>query len=262
VASDAKTRQSLFLYLALTLGLSAIFWAWSFAGASLIQVAPLLMWMPALAAIVTQLGFHRTLAGMGWRLGPWRYLVFACLIPVAYCGLIYGPVWLTGLGRFDGSHLRTVLRFLPLLFLWSLVTALGEEIGWRGFLLPTWYRAGGFGWAALGTGILWGLWHVPLIAGGGYQAGTPKWYGIPCFLISVTGISVMLAWLRLRSGSLWPAAVFHGAHNLVIQGICDRCTIDTGRTQWITTEFGSGLFIITIVLASYFWRRRGELPPA
>jgi len=43
-----------------------------------------LMWMPAVGAIVTQLLFYRTLAGLGWRLGPRRYLGFAVLIPIAY----------------------------------------------------------------------------------------------------------------------------------------------------------------------------------
>ena len=93
-----------------------------------------------------------------------------------------------------------------------------------------------------------------------WSAGTPLWYGLPCFLLSVIGMSVMLAWLRLRSGSLWPAVIYHGMHNLVIQGIFDRSTIDTGRTPWITTEFGIGLVIATLALAGYFWRRRGELP--
>jgi membrane protease YdiL (CAAX protease family) len=46
----------------------------------------------------------------------------------------------------------------------NLLTALGEEIGWRA---PTFYRACGFGWAGIATGIVWGLWHIPLIVVGG-----------------------------------------------------------------------------------------------
>lgn len=70
----------------------------------------------------------------------------------------------------------------------------------------------------------------------------------------------MLAWLRLRSGSLWPAALFHATHNLVIQGIFDGSTIDTGPTKWITTEFGIGMAVVAVIVGIYFWRRRGELP--
>jgi membrane protease YdiL (CAAX protease family) len=235
---DVRTRSSLIVFLALTFALSAIFYAWSFSGAPLAQVAPLLMWMPGIAAIVTQLVFHRTLHGIGWRPGPWRYLTLAILMPIAYCLVIYVPVWVAGLGRFDGAYPGKVLPFVPFALAQGLLLALGEEIGWRGFLAPTVYRALGFAWAGIGTGLVWALWHVPLIVVGGYDANTPVWYGIGCFMISVTAISVMMAWLRIRSGSLWPAALVHGVHNVAIQGIFDGSTIDTGWTEWITTEFG------------------------
>jgi membrane protease YdiL (CAAX protease family) len=61
--------------------------------------------------------------------------------------MIYVPVWLTGLGRFDGGYLGKLVPFLPMALNSVLLTALGEEIGWRGFLAPTFYRALGFGWA-------------------------------------------------------------------------------------------------------------------
>ena len=64
-----------------------------------------------------------------------------------------------------------------------------------------------------------------------------------------------------NSGSFWPAVVFHAAHNVVIQGIFDGATIDTGPTLWITTEFGAGLTIVTALIGASFWRRRHELPP-
>ena len=52
---ETKTRNSLIVYLVLTFGLSSIFYARSFSGAPLAEVTPLLMWMPAVAAIFTQL---------------------------------------------------------------------------------------------------------------------------------------------------------------------------------------------------------------
>jgi membrane protease YdiL (CAAX protease family) len=257
---DPKSRNSLFVFLALTFALSAVFYARLFAGAPLQRIAPPLMWMPGLAAVVTQFAFHRTLAGMGWRPGSARYLALAVLLPLAYCLAIYVPVWLTGLGAFKSGYLERLAPMLPVVMLSSLVTALGEEIGWRGFLAPTLYRTRGFAWAGIGTGIIWGLWHVPLIVGGTYNAGTPAWFAVPCFLVSVIGMSTMLAWLRLRSGSLWTAALYHASHNVIIQVVFDGSTIDTGPTKWLTTEFGIGLTIASIVMGMYFWRRRGELP--
>ena len=257
---NQTTRNSLVAFLVLTFTVSSIFWARSFSGASLAQVAAPLMWTPGAAALVTQLVFYRTLAGLGWRPGPWRYWAVGVLTPIAYCLVVYVPVWLAGVGQFDRGDAGRMLPFLPMALVTNLFTALGEEIGWRGFLVPAFYRARGFAWAGLATGILWGLWHVPLIIGGGYDAGTPPWYGITCFMISVPSMAVMMAWLRLRSGSVWPAVLFHGIHNLAIQGIFDGVTIDTGWTKWITTEFGIGLAIVSPAIGLYFWRRRGELP--
>jgi membrane protease YdiL (CAAX protease family) len=256
---EPRARNSVIFFLVLTFALSSIFYIWSFSGAPLGQVAPLLMWMPGVAAIVTQLMFYGTLGGLGWRPGSWRYLALAILIPILYCLVIYVPVWLAGVGLFDGRYLGKVLPFLPIAMVQSLVTALGEEIGWRGFLAPTLYRTRGFLWAGIGTGLIWALWHVPLIVVGGYDAGTPVWYATACFLIAVTGMSVTLAWLRLRSNSLWTAVLFHGVHNVAIQGISDGSTSDTGATRWITTEFGFGLASVSVLIAIYFWSRRVEL---
>lgn len=135
----------------------------------------------------------------------------ATLIPILYCLVIYVPVWLAGVGLFDGSYLGKVLPLLPIAMVHSLATALGEEIGWRGFLAPTLYRTRGFLWAGIGTGLIWALWHLPLIVVGGYDAGTPVWYATTCFLISVPAMSVMLAWLRLRSVRVRPGRRV-GAH--------------------------------------------------
>ena len=259
---DAQDRKSVLCFLALTFGISAIFWGRSFGGAPLSSVVPFLMWTPGVCAIVTQLVFNRPIANLGWRSGPLRYLALSILLPLIYCSAIYVPVWILGAGRFNGSFLARAFPLLPLALVQNVFFALGEEIGWRGFLVPALYRVRGFAWAGVASGLIWGTWHVPLIMFGGYSAGTPAWYAVTCFMISVTAMSVTVAWLRLRSGSLWTAALYHGAHNLTIQGIFDGSTIDTGWTKWITTEFGIGLTVATVAMSLYFWGRRRELASA
>lgn len=258
---EPAARNSLIFFLILTFAVSSLFYIRSFSGAPLEQVVPFLMWTPGVAAIVTQLLFYRTISGLGWRPGSWRYLAMGALLPILYCLVIYVPVWLAGIGLFDANYLWNVFPLLPIAIVQNLAMALGEEIGWRGFLAPALYRTRGFLWAGIGTGLIWALWHVPLIIFGGYDAGTPAWYATTCFLISVPSMSVMLAWLRLRSNSLWTAVLFHGVHNVAIQGVFDGSTIDTGVTRWITTEFGLGLSSVSVLIAIYFWRRRAELTP-
>ena len=109
---DTRTRNSLIVFLTLTFAISWIFYGWSFAGAPLNRVVPLLMWTPGLCALFTQLAFS-TMAGLGWRPGPLRYLCGAALLPVVYCLVVYAPVWLTGAGQFDGSVLGRVFPLLP-----------------------------------------------------------------------------------------------------------------------------------------------------
>ena len=258
----SEDRKSVLCFLALTFGISSIFYGRSFAGAPLNSVTPFLMWTPGVCAIVTRLVFHRPIAKLGWRAGPLRYLALSILLPLMYCAAIYVPVWTFGGGRFDGRFLVRAFPLLPLALVQNVFFALGEEIGWRGFLVPALYRVRGFAWAGIASGVIWGTWHLPLIIFGGYSAGTPAWYAVTCFMISVTAMAVTVAWLRLRSGSLWTAALYHGAHNLTIQGLFDQSTADTGWTKWITTEFGIGLTFATVAMSVYFWCRREELARA
>jgi membrane protease YdiL (CAAX protease family) len=86
-----------------------------------------------------------------------------------------------------------------------------------------------------------------------------------CFGVMVVAMGFPFAWLRLRSGSVWPAAILHASHNLYVQGFFDRVTVNTGFTNWLTSEFGAGLAITIGITAWLFWRARasvGELGSA
>lgn len=221
-----------------------------------------LMWCPGVAGIATQLLFHRSLRGLGWTLGSSRDQFLSYFLPLLYGGVVYGLVWATGLGILDGARLppRGAPRFLALAatlgFLGSLLSATGEEIGWRGFLVPRLARITSFRNTALISGGAWALWHWPILLFADYNAGTVWWYGVACFTIMVLGLGFVMAWLRLHSGSLWTGAVLHAAHNLYIQGVFERLTADAGPTEWITGEFGIGLALATSVLGWLAWRHR------
>jgi membrane protease YdiL (CAAX protease family) len=76
----------------------------------------------------------------------------------------------------------------------------------------------------------------------------------------VVSLSFGFAWLRLRSGSVWPAAILHASHNLWVQGFFDRVTVDTGPTRWFVSEFGAALVVTLGITGWLFWRARRDLP--
>src|SRR5205814_3457285 len=113
-------------------------------------------------------------------------------------------------------------------------------------------------------GVIWCAWHLPGVLTGSYgPAGTPKAYQLACFAAMVVTTGVVLAWLRVRSGSVWPAVVMHATHNGIIQAFFDRITADTGPTAYLIGEFGAALVPFTLALAWCCWRRCGaDTPPA
>jgi membrane protease YdiL (CAAX protease family) len=282
--NSSESPRPLAVYLLLTFALSSIFYFLIIRAGRLGVAGGMyvvgLMWCPAAAAILTCGITGRPLRTLGWRCGPGRYLAWSYFIPLIYAAATYGVVWATGLGGFYDTafvdHLVSRFGNVPpaaaivfyLVFqgtigmIFSCLTALGEEIGWRGFLVPELARRTSFTRTVLISGAIWSLWHYPVLLFADYNAGTEAWYGLLCFTVMVLGISFIFAWMRLKSDSLWTGVLLHGSHNLFIQSFFDPITKDTGRTRYIIGEFGAGLAIASILVGAYFWSRRGEVTAA
>jgi uncharacterized protein len=138
----------------------------------------------------------------------------------------------------------------------SLSRTRGEEIDWRGFLVPELSRTMSFMSTALISAAVWACWHYPVLIWGDYNAGTPARYGLT---VLVFGASFIFAWMRLKSGSLWTGAMLHASHNLYIQAILTPLTSNAGKTAWFIGEFGAVLPLVVSAFAVYFWSRRTEL---
>lgn len=270
------------LYLLFTLVFSSVIWAlviWSgHLGMAFGTMIVAVMWCPTLATWVTCRLIGRNFRSLAWRWPQARYILAAYFIPLAYSAIAYGAVWAFRLGGWNSDMVKLVaerfgLHGMPVwgaFALWlfftgtaSLIrgvsTALGEEIGWRGFLVPELAKQMSFTRLSLLSGIIWAAWHSPLLLFADYNSGTNRWYALSCFAVMVIADSFIMAWLRLKSGSLWTAAIFHASHNLFIQTVFDNLMRDTGKTLWYTTEFGIALAIVSCVFAFYFWRRRAEV---
>jgi membrane protease YdiL (CAAX protease family) len=204
------------------------------------------------------------------------------MYPMAVGLLAYGAAWATGLARYrqplsPASHLATGSAAVDLLASLlvsttlgtavSCVATFGEELGWRGYMLTRLITAGAPRPVFL-SGLIWAFWHVPLILSGQYAAGTRPWLSATLFVIVVIAHSYLAAYLRLRSGSVWPAVVMHGAWNAVIQGTFDRATAGTtdavGESGWLTFVVSAAFVLVVRRGVWTLQRRPGEplpLPP-
>lgn len=90
---------------------------------------------------------------------------------------------------------------------------LGEELGWRGYLLPRLIPSLGWVGAALAVGVIWALWHLPLW----FVPSPQRAMSYPIFFATVVCFSVILAavW-RAGEGSLWPIVAFHLTANVAV----------------------------------------------
>lgn len=206
--------------------------------AGLLLVA--MMAVPTVAALVTARVFpdgRSFLTVTGLRPGPlrvwWRYALVAWWGPLALTVLALAlaavtGVYVTDLRHFSGyAQLLAARGPLPIpistlvavsavqvvfgAFV-SAVPALGEELGWRGFLRDT--LAGRPRWVVvLVTGVVWGLWHAPIILLGYNYPDLPRLAGLGAMVVFTTLVSALLEWLRDSSGTVVVSALAHGTIN-------------------------------------------------
>lgn len=255
-------------FVVLCFGLSAPFW---YLRAQLPSgPAPALtsigtMWCPAMAAVLARLIHRRTLKGFGFTLGKVRWLVVALLLP-ALAGLVmYGSAWLFDVAPFNEAKLPKLftLSFIPLFFgvlAYCTLAALGEELGWRGLLVPELSRRMGYTQVSFVSGIIWTLWHLPLMFFASYHGAGPLWISLVLFTLYVVASSFVHAWMRLVSGSIWVSALLHGASNYFLQVFYPSLTIQTPEGEAMLGEFGWLAPIFAGVIAVVFWGFRSRVP--
>jgi uncharacterized protein len=286
-----RARQGLAIYFGMVVLLSAVFQVLLIKTGTWVWVIPL-MWSPAVASMVARLVLGEGFADVSFRVGGrrgWQAIAVAVVFPVVIGLPVYSLAWTTGLARFvprpggvatQLASVSPVAAFLVMLAVAATIgtivgtlTAAGEEIGWRGYMLTRLIDAG-IPHPVLASGLIWGLWHVPIVLGAGYAAGPSPAASALLLVVLATAFGVVFARLRLQTGSVWPAIVLHGAWNSIIQSAFDaaRTGGDGSRlhdgASWWVGESGVLTVIAMIIAAVVFsqgrWviRRRPEVRPA
>lgn len=277
----ALARWRIALFVLMVIAFSTPFWLLHRQSGHSAYIA-LLMWCPGLAGLLTLRITGGRAASLGWRGVRLRWVFAGCAATALGLFAAYAAVWAMGLASFpDPEAVRHVARTtgltnldLPALVLaqagLSLTAgvinagarALGEELGWRGFLVPETTAAMGFLPGALFGGVIWALWHFPLMVGRASGAGLVN------FTLMVVGLGVAYAWVRERTDSVWIPTVMHATHNGFRSGFLNPLTLGfAGSGLWLD-ETGYTLAALGVLLgaaaaaAHLFTRREASPTPA
>jgi uncharacterized protein len=206
-------------------------------------------------------------AGIGLQRAGWRWWPAAIAGPVIVVAIAYGTAVVLGV-----ADLRSPTGLLPWLsanggsfvinVLVVLVVIMGEEIGWRGFLLPRIQTELRRRSAAVATGFIHGLFHLPLILLTTlYDNIGSRWIVAPMVVVVITGGGVLYAWVRDHSASVWPANIAHVTVNILF-GVGSTATITASPValEYIAGEGGfataAAVWLIAgaLLLAKSQWR--------
>jgi membrane protease YdiL (CAAX protease family) len=213
-----------------------------------------LMWIPAVVSIVFRLAFREGFADAGLRAGAARYWAWAYLGPLALATATYvmaaliqqvhlsphlkeqsmlGPeplrlVWWNADAGTVGLLAQRLLADATVGIAIGFTYALGEEIGWRGYLLPKLVE-GGVRFPILISGIIWGVWHVPFVL---LMFQHQRIVNALLYALACVTFSPFISWLRLASGSVFVAAMAHTAYNTFYQEFYDHSFAGANKWFW------------------------------
>jgi uncharacterized protein len=198
------------------------------------------------------LGLHRLGLGVWW-------IAFgvSLLITVAASAV----VWATPLASFvvpEGGIINPIIQFLIFVGIYTVWFALGEEIGMRGYLQPHLMSMGRTR-ALFLVGLVWGTWHMPLFflaPAIGLLKGNLLLF-FPLFYGTVVAASFLYGYLRIYTGSIWPASIAHSVHNAAwpIMGAFTLTASPVLVNVYLVGDFGILILIGAVIGAIWVGHR-------
>lgn len=279
-------KKNILIYLLLTFFISCIFYVLLIKAGNMNAASNryvfALMWSPGFAALLACRILNKPISSLGWRWGQTKYQIQSYLIPLVYAAIVYLIIWLLGLGGFpDNTFIKatadtfgwrnySVFEVVVWQFLLTAVYSVlkgcantfGEELGWRGYLTPEFFKITSYTKTSLIIGCIWSLWHYPVLIFANYNTGGNLLFSLTCFTVMTISLNFVYTWYRLKSKSLWTGVIIHSSHDIFIQNFFTPLTTNTGNTKFWYDEFGILLPCISLAIAIYFWTKRNELNEA
>lgn len=239
------------------------------------RATPLMLSVGA-AAIATCLIRNRSLATLGWKWGSWKVQWQSYLIPLFITFVAYVIIWSIGLAELDTSGFISDKKqsynlqgwsdfslfvfhffFIAIIgFIMAIPSILGEEIAWRGFLVPELSKVTSFTGVALISGLLWSVFHWPIIFLGLYGNNDVSiYYQLFFFTLFITASGTIMAYYRLKTGSVWTAVMYHGTLNIFLQKLFAPITISGTNSSYYVDEFGAVLALVAAIVAYFYWKK-------
>mgnify|MGYP001039774180 CR=1 FL=1 len=247
----SKTKKSLLTFLGLCFSISLIFY-YLIIAKQMLKFSYLLMWCPGIAAIITSLIYHRKENALLIRRTPLKYIGITFLLTFVWWGISYGVYFLLYGRDVIIGNMPLELAKQPAMLLMMLViyfvTALGEELGWRGYMGPKLNELFGFYKGGLICGLIWALWHAPLFLTG-YVSTIPLWYQAPIYVLQMVVVSYTMSYLTLKSKSVWPAVFSHFLDNFVCQVLLDQ-SIGGPLRPYLVGETGIISLLMMVIVAA------------
>jgi membrane protease YdiL (CAAX protease family) len=177
-----------------------------------------LMFIPGLLALGFRLRRKEGFRSVGWKTGPFAYWLWALLLPIIVI-VISLPISIrlgfaalapasTAMGHLASQPIK-ILENVLIYTVISIPFALGEEFGWRGYAQSKFVQEFGLIKGLLLLGLIWGFWHTPIYF---FMGNYPDHSFLGPFVMTpIDNIlaTVPLAWLYLKSRSIWVPVLVH-----------------------------------------------------
>ena len=277
------TKKRLLIYLGLSFGMAWLIFfififtghTWTGSSPEMLSLVSLGMLAPAIAHVITRkitnegfrlIGEKSMMLGIDLKGKKWIFFLLAMFLPVVYSTLGDVIVWLFCPEAFGEAEVSSfVVIIYPLISIVSGVVlsfaALGEEFGWRGYMMPKLIELVGMPKALIIGGIIWGLWHAPLTCVGhnfGMDYPGFPYVGIIVMCLFCTVLGTILMYVTVKTNSVWPAAFMHAVNNSSPSAMLLFTRQDVEVPMWINTLSNIPLILIAILCFSLMMKKKEQ----